>query len=71
VSCSDATDCTAVGNDDNNEPLYATETTGTWGTFGVFVLTPGGTNVKTTRQNRYTYDTAGCVRPRHGTQPAC
>jgi uncharacterized repeat protein (TIGR01451 family) len=32
VSCSDATDCTAVGDDNNSQPIYATETAGTWGT---------------------------------------
>ena len=30
VSCTDATDCTAVGYD-NNGPIYATETAGVWG----------------------------------------
>ena len=31
VSCTDATDCTAVGVDGNGEPIYATETGGVWG----------------------------------------
>jgi hypothetical protein len=31
VSCTDATDCTAVGGDDNGQPIYATETAGVWG----------------------------------------
>ena len=30
VSCSDASDCTAVGDDNNGQPIYATETAGTW-----------------------------------------
>ena len=32
VSCTDASDCTAVGYDNNRQPIYATETGGTWGT---------------------------------------
>jgi hypothetical protein len=32
VSCTDATDCTAVGYDGNGQPMYATETEGAWGT---------------------------------------
>ncbi len=32
VSCTSATDCTAVGFDRNGEPIYATESGGTWGT---------------------------------------
>jgi hypothetical protein len=31
ISCSDNTDCTAVGSDSNNVPIYATETAGVWG----------------------------------------
>lgn len=31
VSCTSASDCTAVGSDSNGEPLYATETGGVWG----------------------------------------
>jgi large repetitive protein len=32
VSCTGATDCTAVGEDGNDQPFYQTETGGTWGT---------------------------------------
>jgi hypothetical protein len=31
VSCSDATDCTAVGRDGQGQPFYMTETGGVWG----------------------------------------
>ncbi len=31
VSCSDATDCVAVGEDSNDQPIYVTETDGSWG----------------------------------------
>lgn len=31
ISCVDATDCTAVGSDDNGQPIVASETNGTWG----------------------------------------
>ena len=31
VSCSDALDCTAVGNDGDSNPLAVTETDGSWG----------------------------------------
>jgi len=32
VSCSDATHCTAVGEDGNGQPFYVTEQDGSWGT---------------------------------------
>jgi hypothetical protein len=32
VSCTDATDCTAVGSEDAYEPIVMTETSGSWGT---------------------------------------
>ena len=41
VSCTDATDCTAVGTYDNSEPFYATETGGVWGP-GTPITAPGG-----------------------------
>ena len=42
VSCTDASDCTAVGGDDSNgEPIYATESGGTWGT-PTEIPTPNG-----------------------------
>src|SRR5271170_7745828 len=31
VSCTDATDCTAVGYDYSGQPIYAIETGGVWG----------------------------------------
>jgi len=31
VSCSDSTDCTAVGDDGNYQPIYAIESGGVWG----------------------------------------
>ena len=42
VSCSDATDCTAVGYDGNDQPIYATESGGTWGTATEVSGSPGG-----------------------------
>jgi hypothetical protein len=42
VSCTDATDCTAVGYDNNSQPIYATETDGTWGTATVVTGSGGG-----------------------------
>ena len=41
VSCTDATDCTAVGYDDHDEPFYAVETEGVWGP-ATEVTAPGG-----------------------------
>jgi hypothetical protein len=51
VSCTSATDCTAVGDDESydgtygfyspNQPIYATETAGTWGT-PTEIAAPGG-----------------------------
>ena len=48
VSCTDANDCTAVGdanapNSDTGAHVYATEVDGTWGTPTVLSGTPGGT----------------------------
>jgi len=40
VSCADAIDCTAVGQDNNSQPVYATETNGTWAA-GIEVTGPG------------------------------
>ncbi len=47
VSCTDATDCTAVGESQSEyggtqEPGYATETDGTWGTYTATAAPPGG-----------------------------
>jgi hypothetical protein len=42
LSCTDATDCTAVGNINYNEPIYVTETRGTWGTPTEITGVPGG-----------------------------
>jgi hypothetical protein len=41
VSCTDATDCTAVGADYNGQPFYVTETGGVWGT-PTEISAPGG-----------------------------
>jgi hypothetical protein len=48
VSCTDANDCTAVGDagapgSDTDAPVYATETSGTWGTPTVLSGPPGST----------------------------
>jgi large repetitive protein len=40
VSCTGAVDCTAVGGDNNNEPIAATESDGTWST-PTAISTPG------------------------------
>jgi Fibronectin type III domain len=41
VSCTSATDCTASGYDNNNRPIYETETAGTWGP-ATEIDVPGG-----------------------------
>ena len=50
VSCTDATDCTAVGTsgselDNQAEAIYATESDGIWGTTSEFSGSPGGGNL--------------------------
>ena len=42
VSCVSATDCTAVGQDGNEQPFYVTETAAGWGTPAEISGTPGG-----------------------------
>jgi hypothetical protein len=45
VSCSDASDCTAVGEDDaNTEPIYATYSGGAWSSYQDFLSTPPSGN---------------------------
>ncbi|MGH9018604.1 MAG: hypothetical protein ACRDY1_12715, partial [Acidimicrobiales bacterium] len=41
VSCPDATDCTAVGQDQHDEPVYSVTSDGTWAP-GVEIVAPGG-----------------------------
>jgi hypothetical protein len=41
VSCTDATDCTAVGGDDDGQATYATETDRVWGPV-TEISAPGG-----------------------------
>lgn len=41
VSCTGATDCTAVGRDGNDQAFYATESAGTWGA-ATELTAPGG-----------------------------
>jgi hypothetical protein len=41
VSCTDATDCTAVGQDNDGQAIYATETAGVWGPV-TEISAPGG-----------------------------
>jgi len=41
VSCTDATDCTAVGYVNVGEPIYATEIGGVWGAATVIQMPPG------------------------------
>jgi hypothetical protein len=42
ASCTSAGNCTAVGNDAQNQPIYVNQTNGTWGSAAEVLMTVGG-----------------------------
>ena len=58
VSCTSAGNCTAVGNDTNNEPFYVTESGGTWGAITEISIPAGDISIQLYEFNSVTCTSA-------------